>query len=248
MRETTRRDVETFWRDLFGLAEDQLWRQVTVQHPHTRLGDYEGWYVAWRAQGVHVSAPASADAADIASVVAASPGELQEPAFWQAFASQRSLQVLGPARHHYLDEDPGVPHDVEQVDPVRLTLLRDRTTADEWEESGIPEALDDGGEAVAVWGAAGETDRPWVPALLGGAVLTDTAGARRDIGVLVAEDARGRGVGVRLGQAAASYAISWHGWARWTCRVANEPSLRTAARIGFQPYATQLALRLRPAE
>jgi GNAT superfamily N-acetyltransferase len=243
MRDATRHQIETFWCGLFGVAQDQLWQRVTVQHPHTRLGSYAGWYVAWRGDGVHVSAPGSADPDDVASLVAASPVELQEPAFWQAFADRRALRVVGPATHHYLDEDPGVPHDVEQVDPVRLTLLRNRTTPAEWEESGIPEALDEGGEAMAVWGTAGESDRPWVPALLGGAVLTETAGARRDVGLLVAEEARGHGVGQRLGQAAASYAISWHGWARWTAQTSNGPSLRLASRLGFEPYATQLGLK-----
>lgn len=214
-----------------------------MQQPHTRLGDDEGWYVAWRAQGVHVSAPATADADDVASLVSASPVELQEPAFWQAFAHPRSLRVVGPAVHHHLDDDPGVPYDVEQVDPVRLALLRPRTTAEEWEDSGIPDALEEGGEALAVWGTADGPGRPWVPALLGGAVLTETAGARRDIGLLVAEDARRRGGGLRLGQAAASYAVSWHGWARWAARTVNAPSLRIAARLGFEPYATALAIK-----
>jgi GNAT superfamily N-acetyltransferase len=243
MREHTRGEVEAFWRDLFGVAENQLWRQVTVRHPHGRLGTYEGWYVAWREQGVHVSAPSSADAADVASLMGTSPVELQNPAFWRVFASRHSLRVVGPAVHHYLDEDPGVPDGVEQVDPVRLTLLRAAASAADWAESGIPEALEDGGEALGVWGATGDAVRPWVPALLGGAVLTETAGANRDIGVLVADDARRRGVGSRLGQAAASYAVSWHGWARWRCRTTNEPSLRTAARLGFEPYATQLAIK-----
>jgi len=243
MREQTRSEVEKFWCDLFGVTVERLWQQVTVLHPHTRLGDYEGWYVAWRGAGVHVSAPSSADAADVASLSDASPVELQDPVFWQAFARQRQLRVVGPALHHYLDEDPGVPDDVEQVDPVRLTLLKSRATPEEWEDCGIPEALDEGGEALAVWGSTGEHDRPWVPALLGGAVLTDTAGARRDIGVLVAGDSRRQGVGLRLGQGAASYAVQWHGWARWTARTANEPSLRTAARLGFEPYATALAIK-----
>lgn len=243
MRSVTQHDVEELWRDLFGLGSDRLWEGVTVTHPHARLGDYEGFYVAWRAQGVHVSAPSAAHVDDVESLRDASPTELQNPVFWRKFAEQRSLRVIGPAIHHYLDEDPGVPADVEQVDPVRLTLLRATTNVEDWEESGIPDALEEGGEALAVWGATGDAARPWVPALLGGAVLTDTAGARRDIGVLVADDARGRGVGLRLGQAAASYAVSWHGWARWTCRVTNEPSRRTAARLGFEPYATQLAVR-----
>jgi len=243
MRTDTRRHVESFWCDLFDIADDRLWRAVTVAHPHGRLGDHEGWYVAWREHGVHVSAPSTADAEDVASLRVASPVELQQPEFWHAFARQRSLRVVGPATHHYLDDDPGVPEDVEQVDPVRLTLLRAAASAEDWEESGIPEALADGGEALAVWGATGEAARPWVPALLGGAVLTESAGARRDIGLLVAEDARHRGVGLRLGQAAASYAIAWHGWASWRCRETNSASMRIAARLGFEPYATQLALR-----
>lgn len=242
MRDATRRDIESFWSGLFGLGADELWTLVTVLHPHQRLGDYEGWYVAWRAGGVHVSAPSSADAADVDELRRTSAAELQDPAFWRGFAHDRSLAVLGPSVHHYLDEDPGVPPDVEQVDPVRLTLLRARASAAEWEDCGIPDALEVGGEALAAWGQ-GEPDRPWVPALLGGAVLTETAGARRDIGVLVADNARRRGVGMRLGRAAASYAVQWHGWARWTARTANEPSLRTAARLGFEPYATQLALK-----
>ena len=248
MRDDTRGEVEAFWRDLFGVPEDQLWRQVTVRHPHGRLGAYEGWYVAWREHGVHVSAPSSADAADVASLVTRSRAELQDPGFWRVFASRRSRRMVGPATHHYLDEDPGVPDldiGVEQVDPVRLRLLRAATSAEDWEESGIPDALDEGGEALAVWGRTGDAARPWVPALLGGAVLTKTAGANRDIGLLVADDARMRGIGLRLGQAAASYAVSWHGWARWTCRTDNEPSLRTAARLGFEPYATQLAIKPR---
>jgi GNAT superfamily N-acetyltransferase len=243
VRDETRTAVEEFWRDLFGIASNLLWHEVTVTHPHGRLGDYEGWYVAWREQGVHVSAPSSAAVAEVAALRHASPVELQQPEFWHDFARQRSLRVIGPATHHYLDEDPGVPQDVEQVDPARLTLLRDAVTTEEWEESGIPEALAEAGEALAVWGATGEATRPWVPALLAGAVLTEAAGANRDVGLLVAGDVRGRGLGVRVGQAAASYAVAWHGWARWTCRTANEPSVRTAARLGFEPYATQLAIR-----
>jgi GNAT superfamily N-acetyltransferase len=245
VHEATRSDVENFWCDVFDLELDELWHDVTVR-PHSRLGDYSGWYVAWRGDGVHISAPRTATASDAAALANESLVDLRRVEFWHAFALQRSMQVIGPSAHHYLDVDPGVPDPstgIEQVDPVRLTLLRDAVSVEDWAESGIPDALDDGGEALAVWGATGRPDRPWVPALLGGAVLTETAGARRDIGLLVAADARGRGVGTQLGRAAASYAVQWHGWARWTARTTNEASLRTAARLGFERYATQLAVR-----
>ena len=242
MRAETEAEIEAFWCDLFDLELDELWQDVTVR-PHSRLGDYPGWYVAWRGDGVHISAPRTAAAIDAATLASETMVDLRRPEFWRAFALNRHAHLIGPAVHHYLDVDPGVPEDVEQVDPVRLTLLRDAVSVEAWEESGIPEALDEGGEAMAVWGATGEATRPWVPALLGGAVLTETAGAHRDVGLLVAADARGRGVGGRLGQAAASYAVTWHGWARWTCLTTNQPSMRTAARLGFEPYATQLAIK-----
>lgn len=242
MRLATRTAVEDFWRDTFDLEVDELWNDVTVR-PHTRLGSYPGWYVAWRGDGVHISAPPTAAASDAAALANESPVDLRRVEFWNAFALQRSMHLIGPAAHHYLDQDPGVPEDVEQVDPVRLTLLRDAVSIEDWDECGIQDALDDGGEALAVWGATGRADRPWVPALLGGAVLTETAGAHRDVGLLVAADARGRGIGSQLGRAAASYAVQWHGWARWTARTANVASLRTAERLGFERYATQLAIR-----
>ncbi len=97
---------------------DELWSAVTVVHPHGRLGDYPGWYVAWREGGVHVSAP------------------------W--------------------------------------TSTRGRPTA-----------------------CAGSSQR----------------------------------------RTATSYAVRQHGYARWRCRDTNVPSARAAERLGFEPYATQLAVR-----
>ncbi len=245
MRADTEAEVERIWLDRLGLETAELWQDVTVR-PHEGLDD-DSWYVAWRAGGVHVSCPSNAAALDAAALANASPVDLEEPAFWHSFAAQRSLRVIGPATHHYLDVDPGVPENVEQVDPARLTLLRDAVCAEDWQESGLPEAIDSGAGtstvAVAVWGTTGQAARPWVPTLRGGAVLRDLDGVPRDVGLLVADESRGRGIGLSLGRGAASYAVSWHGWASWRCRVGNTASMRTAARLGFEPYATQLAIR-----
>ena len=73
----------------------------------------------------------------------------------------------------------------------------------------------------------------------GGAVLTELAGAPRNIGLLVAPEARGVGIGTELGRAAASFAVRRHGYARWRCRDTNVPSARAADGLGFEPYATQ---------
>jgi GNAT superfamily N-acetyltransferase len=229
MRDRTRREIEQWWSDVFDVRE-ALWSNVTVRHPHGLLGDYAGWYVAWRDTGVHVSAPSSAQADEVASLAREAPLSLQAVEFWHAFAHQRGLTVIGPGVHHYLDEDPGPAHGVERVDPGALLVLRDLVSADDWDESGFDDALTESG--VVAFMTAG-----------GGAVLTELSGAPRNIGLLVAPDARGGGLGTQLGRAAASYAVTRHGYARWRCRDSNVPSTRAAQRLGFEPYATQLAVR-----
>ena len=234
MRDRTRREIEQWWSNVFDVR-DALWSNVTVRHPHGPLGDYAGWYVAWRDTGVHVAAPSSAEADEVALLVREPSLSLQSVEFWQAFAQQRGLIVIGPGVHRYLGEDPGPAHEVERVDPGALLALRDRVTADDWDESGFEDAIAEPG-AVAF-----ATDG-------GGAVLTELSGSPRNIGLLVAADARGSGLGTTLGRAAASYAVTRHGYARWRCRDSNVPSLRAAERLGFEPYATQLAVRSESSE
>jgi len=231
VRAETQGAIDDWWRELFQTG-DELWSSVTVLQPHGLLEDYDGWYVAWRGAGVHVSAPSHADAGEVASLRDVPALELQAPEFWHAFARQRGLEVIGPGMHRYLDAAPGPVGDVREVAPSELRTLRERVTLADWWESGFDDALDEPG-AVAL--AADH----------GAAVLTDLAGAPRNIGVLVAQDARGRGVGTELGRAAASYAVRHHGYARWRSRDTNVASTRAARRLGFEPYATQLAVRAR---
>ena len=50
--------VDDWWAETFGCARADLWQGVQVR-PHARLGDYPGFWVAWRDTGVHVSMPSS---------------------------------------------------------------------------------------------------------------------------------------------------------------------------------------------
>jgi len=229
MREHTRREIEQWWRDVFGV-HDALWSHVTVRHPHGLLGDYAGWYVAWRGAGVHVSAPSSADVDDVASLSREAAISLQAVEFWHAFAQQRGLEVIGPGVHRYLDEDPGPGRDVREVDPSELRALGDQVDVEDWWECGFDESLDEPG--VVAFATEG-----------GGAVLRKLDGAPRNVTLLVVPEARGRGLGTELGRAAASYAVRHHGYARWRSRDTNVASTRAAQRLGFESYATQLAVR-----
>jgi GNAT superfamily N-acetyltransferase len=222
--------ADAWWRVLLGVG-DELWSEVTVQHPHGRLGSYDGWYVAWRGSGVHVSAPTTADADDVASLAGESAVVLQQPDFWHAFGRQRGLQVRGPSVHAYLDVDPGPSDRVATSSVAELEELHVEVGEADWEESGFADSppvvfvLRDHGRQVAA------------------ANLNVLDGIPRDIGVLVAPHARGLGLASELGGHAASYAIRDSGLARWAAHVGNEASLRTGARLGFEPYVTQLSVR-----
>ena len=203
---------------------------MTVVHPHANLGDYQGWYVAWRDTGVHVSAPSTATPDEVATLREHAASSLQTVDFWHGFARRRGLEVVGPGVHRYLDTDPGGAGPAREVEPAQLRWLRDLVSDEDWWESGFDEALDEPG--VVAFASDG-----------GGAVLSDLAGAPRNVALLVAPEARGRGLGTEVGRAAAAYAVRRHGYARWRCRDTNVPSARAADRLGFERYATQLAVR-----
>lgn len=229
MREESRERADAWWRVLLGVG-DELWSAVTVQR-HGRLGGYAGWYVVWRGAGVHVSAPSSASAEEVAALAGRPGPDLQQPAFWHAFAHQRGLLLRGPALHSYLDVDPGPSDRVTATSADALSELEAAVDPADWEESGFADrpplafVLREDGRQVAA------------------ANLNVLDGIPRDIGVLVAPHARGRGLAAEVGRHAASYAVRDSGLARWAARIGNEGSTRTAARLGFEPYATQLAVR-----
>jgi hypothetical protein len=230
MREESREQADAWWRVLLGVG-DELWSEVTVLHPHGRLGSYDGWYVAWRGAGVHISAPSAAEAHDVASLAGEPGPDLQQPEFWHDFATQRGLLLRGPSVHAYLDVDPGASDRVTGAARADLADLEASVDPADWEESGFADSppfvfrLVEDGRLVAA------------------ANLNVLDGIPRDIGVLVADHARGRGLAAEVGRHAASYAIRDNGLARWAARVGNEASTRTGARLGFEPYVTQLAMR-----
>nr|WP_246416075.1 GNAT family N-acetyltransferase [Nocardioides luti] len=213
--------VDTWWCDLFGITRDELWQAATVQ-PHGRLEGYAGLFVAWRDHGVHVSAPQSAEVVP-----------LPPPDSWTSYAASIGGTVIGPATHHYLDVDPGPDPRVVRVEVADLAELRAVVTDEEWWESG---SSDD--DVEVAFGLVEDG------ALVAAASLSPYAGSPRDLGVLVAPSHRGRRLVDAVGRTAASYAIREHRVARWVARTANTASMAAAARLGFEPWCEQLAVRL----
>lgn len=231
MLSTNARFVDDWWSELFGVTGVDLWDATTVRR-HGLLADYTGWLVAWRHDGVHVSAPASADDATLERLASTDVEALSTQGFWSTFADSVSGRLIGPATHHYLDVDPGADPAVAQVEPVEAEQLRPLVSDEEWWEAGFQDdvthafVLREEDDVVAVANLSGWADEP------------------RDIGVLVLPDARGRQLVDRIGRTAASYAVREHAVARWVARNANTGSVSAARRLGFEPWCTQLAIRV----
>jgi hypothetical protein len=223
--------VDEWWADVFGIAREQVWRAVTVR-PHTRLSGYEGFFVAWREAGVHVSLPAAAEPVATASLTTAGLRALQTSEYWASLATSVQGRLIGPSTHHYLDTDPGPDERVVPMARDDLWVLRAAVSPREWGESGF-----DDDEVEAGFGIVEDGQ------VVAAATLSSWHGAPRDVGVLVAPAHRGHRLVDAVGRTAASYAIREHGLARWVARTDNRGSVGAARRLGFEAWCAQLAIR-----
>lgn len=226
--------LSEYYCTLLAVPEPSLWNVVTVRTHTGRLDGYEGCYIVWRGDGVHVSVPPSIEEPAAHELAAMPATTLREVSFWEEFARARGLAVIGPSIHAYLDDDPGPVADVETIGAEHLTaFLRGTAEADRtesgWEDDDPP----------AVFGLRLDGE------LVAASNLNVFHGSPRDVGVLVAADFRGRGLGAMVGQHAASVAIRDHGFARWGARRSNVASVAASRRLGFSVWCEQLAVRRR---
>lgn len=153
----------------------------------------------------------------------------------QVIASLDPRDVLGPGELAYLPADAevamGGTDDIAEVpvDPIRGWLAT--MPPEDVDESSVGEmervlVLRRGG---AILGAAGHVDWP-----------TDVG----HVGILVAPDARGTGVGVALGAAATRRVLDHGRWPQWRAAAWNDASRAVARRIGYVEVGRQLSFRL----
>jgi len=223
--------LHQWWADRFGVERSAVWASVSAR-PHGMLGDYPGFFVAWRDDGVHVSLPAGVDPGVERDLAGHAVADLQQADFWRDFAAARGIEVFGPSTHLYLDVDPGGRAEVGRPTEDDLASLHARVGDDDWHEAGFADA-----PVARTFGLHAEG------VLVAASNLNLFDGLPRDVGVLVAPEARGRGLAAVVARQAASCAVREHRVARWGARNTNAASLATARRLGFEPFCTQLAMR-----
>jgi GNAT superfamily N-acetyltransferase len=164
------------------------------------------------------------------------PDRLTDPQAWRAVLGVEAV-VLGPSQHAYNDDirTLGAVDDRVVAAPpgIRAALARLARTmpTEEWQEAGF----DDPGLVFTIMERR---------SILAAAHLSPWDGHLVDLGFVTRPTARGRGYGTIVAAGAARDAIERHGLARWRARLANEPSLAVARRLGFTPFGEELMIRL----
>jgi len=228
--------VDAWWAGVFDCPVGELWRPGTSVHAHAAAGlhGYPGIYVLGYAGRCRVSAPGPEVPAVRAAVADRSADELLRPSTWRSMLSGRVAAVHGPSVHHYLDSVAGLgaADDVAEVAAAELNSLQSECTEAEWREGGFggPDgrffALREGRQIVAA------------------GTLTDWRGAPSDVGLITHPAHRGRGHAHAVAAAATRAAIESAGVARYRALVANTPSRRIAADLGFVEHGRNLWVTL----
>jgi GNAT superfamily N-acetyltransferase len=232
--------IDAHWSRFLGVPASALQRPGVVVTPHAELSGYRGVWFFVRGHSAVVSAPPewvsqlqrvcrSAAATELVSHASATralrdaAGEIIGPSFqgW-----------LSPARFRAVASDG-----VRRVASPRAAIISDLQAAcspTEWAHGGI-----DAG-AAEVWVSL---HGPQAVAL---GQLRPHSGGAVDPCVITHPAHRGQGHALRLVGAMAEEALSTGHLVLYQTLLSNGPATSIALRLGFEQYATLLAVRLVP--
>lgn len=148
-------------------------------------------------------------------------------------------RVIGPAVIQYASEVK--EREASASAQVRLLNADDIEATTRFREAVMPEEWEHGGSDLS---------QPCFGAFVGNALVSLAGyeiwgGAIAHIAVVSRSDHRGLGSGRAVVQQAALHALEAGLLTQYRTLMSNAPSLRIAARLGFEPYAVSLAVRLR---
>lgn len=238
----TRSRVDGYWTGFFRCAREQLRSaEPVVLAPAAELSDYEGVYLQSFGEAPVLSVPRSLVNGYGPALARAAQGGLAADGRWAEALGSLLGTIIGPAWIGYADARTLRPvpvsaetRELTDSDLPLVERLRDACTPTEWSHAG-----GDGGElAVGVF-AGGE--------LASLARIQDWGSGIAHVSIVTHPELRGRGSG-REAVAALSRMVLERGMIpQYRTLDANAASRSVAAALGFQHYATSLALRLAPA-
>jgi GNAT superfamily N-acetyltransferase len=230
--------IDATWAAFFGLSSPAFLLPGIQVVAHHQLVDYQGVWLFRHHASLCLSVPPDSVKSIQAVVRAYTVESLFSETGIRALLGPRIERIIGPAYQGHVERPQfrSAPHPgvrvLSRADHVALQQLADACEVDAWEHAGIafdePHVFgcvaDDRVVAVARYRPA------WEEAV--------------SIGVVTHPAYRGRGYGRAVVSAATAQALEAGFIVLYQTLLANAPSVDLATGLGYQPYATHLAVRL----
>jgi GNAT superfamily N-acetyltransferase len=230
--------IDATWAAFFGLSPPAFLRPGIQVVDHHQLSDYQGVWLFRHHASLCLSVPPGWVEGVQAAVRAHTVESLFSEAGIRALLGPRIERIIGPAYQGYVERPlfrsashPRV-RALSQADQVALQQLADACKVEAWAHAGI--ALDE----PHVFGCF--VDDQVVAAARYRPAWEDAA----TIGVVTHPAYRGHGYGRAVVSAATAQGLEAGFVVLYQTLLANAPSVALATRLGYQPYATHLAVRL----
>lgn len=230
--------LDARWGEEYGVAPGFWGGERFDVAPRPGDADWAGLFAFRRGDACVVQAPPGLGAATARWIAGREPDVLLDPAFWAGTLGPRFAHAVGPAWLGYADETDFRPLDEQGArllgpgDEAALRALEAAVGALAWAHSGI------------VYGA-----EPLYGVFLGGELAAAAAveawrGGLGHVGVVTHPAHRGRGLGTAVVALATREGLARGLTMQYRTLVANVASLAIGRKVGYQPYATTLAVRL----
>lgn len=234
--------IEQFWSSFLGCEPDQFHtaRTIAVQHADT-LADYQGIFIFQCLEALVVSVPAYLLDRIRSEAECLEASDLYRVGRIQALSGSSAGRLIGPVYHGYAD--------AASLCPVGNAHVRLLAAADQ-------AALDDLRAAFGIeeWQEAGSMtlDLPLAGRFVG-STLVAVAGYKvweeclAHICVATHPGQRGQGFGMAVASSISETALRHRLVPQYRALETNRASVSIARRLGFEHYATTIALRLEQA-
>jgi GNAT superfamily N-acetyltransferase len=228
--------VEQYWGDFLGVQPELLHEPTVTVVRHKRLGDWRGVWFFSRHGGCIVSAPEDWVERLHASRSQISPQSLTEDVLAALFGRHLGT-IVGPAYDGYLRPDRFRPCRLHDTTPVgfhdeAVTRLREAADPEEWSHAALGP---DSGRLTGCF----QSNR--IVALAGFRYHSPEAG---DPGVITHPHERGRGYATAVVSRVLEQELARGTLVLYQTLLANRVSVSVAARLGFEQYASHVAVRL----
>lgn len=230
--------ADQFWASFFGLNVSEYLSPEPKIAPHAGLHNYHGIWLFRRQSQVIVSAPAElvVELSEMLRKVNHLNGWSDEVLIEKL--GHRVQKVIGPAFQGFLAEPDFQPiasfaRLLQEDDALALAALRAACDEEEWEHSDIEIGKQ------PLFGCFTD-DR-----LIAVATYRVALGVAAFPGLITHPDFRGRGYGKAVLSRAIAHALDHELLPLYQTLMANKAAIAVAQSLGYQHYATHLAVRLR---